>query len=568
MAQILNYWKYPSMAVFNDSDNYKSYRPEPGDNKGFREIWIDVVPDGKNDGKVADEHEYDLKSSMTQISYNGSNKFKADLSFAAGVTLKSQYSSKETSAGRDEKHYKNKWKYTSADYKDGTDSDFYQVLKDNMKKGWPAHVDIWKHSIVVDGYREKGFYHLNFGWGCSNPAAIDKAWYLLSGGLPAPWDKSGKKKVYNAVLNICASHNPAKINYHNLFCGPSFPVSWSYVSQADSYELQRARLADFSDAVTIYSGPNNYYFESNYTTDKYYYRVRAINSCGKSLWATGEAIYAQKGPPGKPTGITTPLYACDTKNGFIVKWSPGKYAIGYQVQRAQDYNFSKVETVHTGSGDSVIQVGLKAGRYYYRVRSTNQCGQSDWVVSMSPVTVGKPPISYYINYDIVDCDGYFHLHWDSSEVSMASVLERATNTAFSDAKQVYKGTKYSYREKGLDKGTYFYRVKTMNYCGDSPFKVGSGVRIGPPERPESISPSNGEKNVTTQPQLKWSVSGGGNLYYVYFGKSPTPPKVDMVSNTFWQTGNLAPNMTYYWKIEAKNGCGKASGKVWNFTTGN
>lgn len=567
LAQILNYWKYPNTATFDDNDNYKSVRPEPGDGKGQREIWIDVVPDGKNDGKATAEHEYDLNSAMNQIPYGGSNQFKADLSFAAGVTVKAQYSSKLTSAGRSEKHYKDKWKYTSADYKHATESDFYQVLKANMIKGWPAHVDVWKHSIVADGYREKGVYHLNFGWGCSNPTAIDKAWYALPGGLPPPRDKPPKHNVYNAVLNICAIHKPAKISYHSVFCGPSFSVSWSYVSKADAYELQRARLANFSDAVTIYSGPNNYYFESNYTADKFYYQARAINSCGKSEWASGGAIYAQKGPPGKPANISTPLYACDTQSGFMVKWSPGKYATGYQVQRAIDYEFSNPTTIHKGPGSSVIQAGLSSGRYYYRVKSSNLCGHSDWVTTSSATMVGTPPAPTFINYDAVDCDGNFHVQWGSSAVSMGSVLDRATNAAFTNATQVYTGNKYSYREKGLAKGTYYYRAKTVNLCGESPLETGGEIRIGQPKATQYKSPANSETKVSTQPKLEWSPSAGAYDYHVYFGTASTLAVVDVVNNTFWYPGKLHANTTYYWKVEAQNGCGKASGKVWSFITG-
>lgn len=49
-----------------------------------------------------------------------------------------------------------------------------------MKNGFPAHLAVvdaaWQtgHNVAVDGYREDGYYHINFGWGGSC-----NGWWLI-----------------------------------------------------------------------------------------------------------------------------------------------------------------------------------------------------------------------------------------------------------------------------------------------------------------------------------------------------------------------------------------------------
>ena len=208
MAQIVNYWESPSSISFDDSDNYSSVKPL--EDEPTRRIYIDLNPDGQNDGVETSEYEHD--ADMTNIDYNGtgehpSNQTIADLMFACGASVRMNYSDSASGAShyRTALAYTDHWNYISAEVMDpASDSDFYTILENNMKNGQPAQLGIGKsssdggHSIVCDGYRSNNTYHLNYGWGSNSSAA----WYSLPTGMPSGYDV-----VEDSVLNIL-THTP------------------------------------------------------------------------------------------------------------------------------------------------------------------------------------------------------------------------------------------------------------------------------------------------------------------------------------------------------------------------
>ncbi len=185
MAQVINYWEYPTSVVsFNSTDLY-DWDIEYGDVTlpgNMPPLWM---PDsfwdmpGNATFSIAD---YDSISSDDI----------ARLMLACGITLKMSYgagslggsgaSSTLISPG-----LKNKFGYESADHFGSGNPEFYTILKRNMKSGMPGTLsisstneDVVGHCINVDGYRLKvivdeddeqqqeryeEYYHMNFGWG-------------------------------------------------------------------------------------------------------------------------------------------------------------------------------------------------------------------------------------------------------------------------------------------------------------------------------------------------------------------------------------------------------------------
>jgi hypothetical protein len=65
------------------------------------------------------------------------------------------------------------------------------------------------------------------------------------------------------------------------------------------------------------------------------------------------------------------------------------------------------------------------------------------------------------------------VHWTVTDETTTYVLERSTSSSFSPATQVYSGAAASYNQTGLDAGTYYYRVKALNSCGESEWRASS-----------------------------------------------------------------------------------------------
>ncbi|MCK5832659.1 C10 family peptidase [bacterium] len=180
MAQILNYWEYPPFVRFTEDDSYTS---------GWEPPYIAI------DATTAsiDSIEYN-----TYLGPHPSDHFKAALSFAAGVSVQSNYSSYGTGANVDGEDYNYQWGYKNSFQFSGDAAGFLNVLRDDMIAGRPAQLAIYKagwedgHAINCDGYNTTGLYHLNMGWGGS----YDN-WYSLPSGMPV-----GYSIINYGVLNI------------------------------------------------------------------------------------------------------------------------------------------------------------------------------------------------------------------------------------------------------------------------------------------------------------------------------------------------------------------------------
>jgi len=187
MAQIINFWEYPNSVSFTEGESYWSERTSPS-------IWIDAP-----------------SATMDTIIYNSGsyphpeNEMKGGIMWACGVSVHASYSSSATGAWFWEDVYRDKWSYIDARDVDEFGSEFYTDLRQNMFEGKPAHLAIYSttgggggHSIICDGYRENGDFHLNYGWN-----GTSDGWYFLPEGMPAGYDV-----ISFAILDITAPPRP------------------------------------------------------------------------------------------------------------------------------------------------------------------------------------------------------------------------------------------------------------------------------------------------------------------------------------------------------------------------
>jgi hypothetical protein len=215
MAQIVYYWgeKYdtPSSLVFDGNDSYIT---------DTENINID------GDAESRDFPDFsELNGMLSNIQYNGSDDEIAALNFACGISVEMDYIKKSwlwnsiSGATQDNvvTALKNKFNYDTAETKNGNDPDFYDILKNNIKNDMPAQLWIYSngddgvvggdddlsHSIVADGFKDTGEYHLNFGWGDSQPDTPSEAWYFLPEGMPEGYNRiiEGVVNIYPGIVN-------------------------------------------------------------------------------------------------------------------------------------------------------------------------------------------------------------------------------------------------------------------------------------------------------------------------------------------------------------------------------
>ncbi len=179
MAQIVNYWQYPSRLRFDAAD-------WPDGDAYYSEGWPGIDIDDEA-GAYGFPTFSELNSSLAVINYDGDNDEESYLCFAAGVKLRMSYgifgSGAVTSAVDDvlEDHF-SFGSAQSAYAHSGIWSQYRDHVIENVKDAWPVQLAIHEsgesggHSVVVDGYQDSGgFFHINLGWSGTS----EDTWYDL-----------------------------------------------------------------------------------------------------------------------------------------------------------------------------------------------------------------------------------------------------------------------------------------------------------------------------------------------------------------------------------------------------
>jgi hypothetical protein len=122
---------------------------------------------------------------------------------------------------------------------------------------------------------------------------------------------------------------------------------------------------------------------------------------------------------------------------------------------------------------------------------------------------------------------------------------------------------------GLAAGNNIFRWTVSNGACSTYNDVIVAASTASPLAAVPTSPTNGATNIASSPSvnLNWNNGGGTISYNVYFGT--VSPGVLIQSNVTlnnFGVGNLNPNTTYYWRIDAVNVCGTTTGTVQSFTT--
>lgn len=162
---------------------------------------------------------------------------------------------------------------------------------------------------------------------------------------------------------------PAPLNFVGLVNDNKITFSWSLVTDAVSYLLERSYTSKFDDLITVYSGAGNGYVDTEVIPGTtYFYRLSAVEENYASLYTTLEltTLYELQAPTLTISGITS--------TGLVVAWTSVSNATGYVLQRSTASNFETgLTTDYTGDLLSHTETGLTPStHYYFRVCATNE----------------------------------------------------------------------------------------------------------------------------------------------------------------------------------------------------
>ena len=180
MAQILNYHRTTQNVQFTDEDDYYH-------NYAGNRYTIDDDFEEYDFPSFAELNDY-----LDTLQYNYKNEIpltdddKAALNFACGVAAEQVYNPAGSGTFGVNQAYQAYQRFYFEDIELLTEgSDVYNRLQSNILEGLPAHIAVVNeggtagHNMVVDGYDNEGYFHINFGWGGSY-----YGWYMLPEELP------------------------------------------------------------------------------------------------------------------------------------------------------------------------------------------------------------------------------------------------------------------------------------------------------------------------------------------------------------------------------------------------
>ncbi|MHC4738713.1 MAG: right-handed parallel beta-helix repeat-containing protein, partial [Planctomycetota bacterium] len=110
--------------------------------------------------------------------------------------------------------------------------------------------------------------------------------------------------------------------------------------------------------------------------------------------------------------------------------------------------------------------------------------------------------------------------------------------------------------------TYYWRIDEVNAGGTTTGTVWSFTTIvAAPGAASSPSPANSATGVSITADLSWSAGSGATSRDVYFGtSSPGASQGNQTATTF-DTGTMANDTTYFWRIDEVNAGGTTTGTV-------
>lgn len=255
-------------------------------------------------------------------------------------------------------------------------------------------------------------------------------------------------------------------------------LTWNNTANTSSYQLQLASDEFFTnvilDSMAIRSTSlslTNLTFNTSY-----YWRVRATNPSGISPWSEVWSFTTSEAAPEQPN-LITPL---DTSTGIFLNtsfnWDDVQEADMYQLQIAKDDGFTELIIDESGLLTSDFDVTLPEYEttYYWKVRAINSSGEGPFSATWSFTTlidVPSIPILTQPENGGIEIPLSVDFEWEDVQGADTYQLQIAKDIGFTELITDESGILTSSFNVTLPEygTTYYWRVRSLNSTGESPF---------------------------------------------------------------------------------------------------
>ncbi|MCF0062378.1 T9SS type A sorting domain-containing protein [Dyadobacter chenwenxiniae] len=241
------------------------------------------------------------------------------------------------------------------------------------------------------------------------------------------------------------------------------------------FELERSvdglkfvKVADLAANIKAYSNTGLT------ASTRYWYRIRAKNSAGKSAYsniASATTFLIAPNAPGKLAAISVSTVQVN------VSWEDNALnESGFQLERSLNGTaFTKIADLGPNI-KSYQNTGLDAATtYYYRVRAVNAAGASAYSNVDSATTDNLPVPDMPENFTAVPiAPDVVELRWSAvSENTKEVIIERSKSVTnqFVQIGKVAANVLQFQDKDSLANTNYYYRIKAINAGGSSPYSL-------------------------------------------------------------------------------------------------
>ena len=155
---------------------------------------------------------------------------------------------------------------------------------------------------------------------------------------------------------------------------------WTEVADAESYDIRISKTENFKVSIdsTVTNDTSLTLQSFSFDTD-YYWQIRSANASGKSAWSAVFTFKTNVPLPGIPE-LLSPLENDAVNDPVVFGWNKADYADSYQLQISETQSFEStvIDTSGISGTTAEIEDLAENTEYFWRVRSENSAGNSEW----------------------------------------------------------------------------------------------------------------------------------------------------------------------------------------------
>ncbi len=357
---------------------------------------------------------------------------------------------------------------------------------------------------------------------------------------------------------------------------PNVLFSWTPVSGATSYMVELDTNILFSQSDTLASVGASSYVNAQKLLfgEKYYWRVKAINSTDSSAWSLIRGFTVID-----TVGLILPVdNAINQMPNVLLKWTSMPCATSYMIELDTNSLFSHSDTLASVGTSKNAQELLFGEKYYWRVKTINSTDSSNWSLTRS-FTVIDTLNQTYPNDGVTNQTLGSILKWDAISGVTYYNCEIDTTTNFNSSAHRIISVNSNLPEaqaftiQSLFGTKYYWRVRALNTNDTSAWsKVRSFTTV---DKPTLALPYNGANGLMPDAILRCNSLSGTTNYQFEIDTiiSFNSPEYTLLSADdslpFVQVSNneLLFGTKYYWRVRSTySGNYSNWSSIWNFTT--